>query len=115
MRSQPSPMPLRNDRRTPRDDRRAAPRYCTKGAHALLEWEEGGEVRRLPTRLVDISMGGLSASVDSFPPLGTAVRIWPEAPQSPPIDTLLVATITKGRFAWTRRTVRLRFLDPCPS
>src|SRR4051812_42571158 len=114
MRSQRSPIPLRVDRRTSREDRRAAPRYPSKGAHAFLEWEDGGEVRRIPARLGDISMGGLSASVDSFPPGGAAVRVRLDDPRSPPVETLLIATITKGLFAWTRRSVRLRFLEPCP-
>ena len=56
------------DRRDYRDDRRTAPRYATQGTAAVIGWAVGEEHRTIPATLIDISMGGSSAWVESFPP-----------------------------------------------
>jgi hypothetical protein len=106
--------PTLSERRPPTDDRRSAPRYLTQGTAAVIGWSEGEEHSTVPAILVDISMGGLSAWVEVFPPRGVPVwlRLDGENP-SPWLKVNVVATITKGCLFWTRRQVRLRFLEAC--
>ena len=106
--------PVLSERRVPADDRRNAPRYFTKGTAAVIGWSEGDTHRTVPATLVDISMGGFSARVDTFPPRGVPVwlRLDGETP-SPWLKASVVATITTGCLFWTRRLVRLRFLEAC--
>jgi hypothetical protein len=65
--------------------------------------------------LTNISLGGCAAQVESFPPAGD--RVWLRLaglPSSPWIQASVVETIKRGRFGWTRRLVRLRFIESCP-
>jgi hypothetical protein len=64
--------------------------------------------------LIDMSMGGLSAQVETFPPPGVPVwfRLDGESP-SPWLKASVVATGTSGLLGSGRRSVRLRFLEPC--
>jgi hypothetical protein len=95
-------------------DRRGAPRYAARGTPAVIGWAEGDQHRTTPAILVDMSMGGLSAWVETFPPPGAAVwfRLDGESP-SPWLKVSVVATGTSGRLVATRRHIRLRFLEPC--
>jgi hypothetical protein len=97
------------------DDRRGAPRYATQGTAAVIGWAVGEEHRTIPATLIDISLGGSSAWVESFPPRGEAVwfRLDGENP-SPWIKASVIEAITKGYLFWTRKRVRLRFLEACP-
>jgi hypothetical protein len=107
--------PFFSERRVPRDDRRSAPRYATNGTIAVIGWAEGDQHRTTAATLIDISMGGLSALVETFPPRGAPV--WFRLEGENPSDWLkasVVATNTTGRLCWTRRHVRLRFLESCP-
>jgi len=106
--------PVLSERRAPADDRRSAPRYVTQGTPAVIGWAEGEEHRTIPATLVDISMGGFAAWVEVFPPRGVPVwlRLDGEHP-SPWLKASVVATITKGFLFWSRRQVRLRFLEAC--
>jgi hypothetical protein len=107
--------PILDERRVPSGDRRAAPRYASKGTAAVIGWPEGDEHRTIDATLIDISMGGFSAWVETFPPRGVPVwlRLDGENP-SPWLKATVVATIKTGCFFWTRRRVRLRFLEACP-
>ncbi len=106
--------PVLSERRVPRDDRRSAPRYLTRGTPAVIGWAEGEEHRTIPASLVDISMGGFAAWVEDFPPRGVPVwlRLDGDHP-SPWLKASVVATKTKGFLFWSRRQVRLRFLEAC--
>jgi hypothetical protein len=103
------------ERRLPFSDRREAPRYVANGTAALIGWNEGQEQRTTAARLVDISMGGFAAWVEAFPPRGGPVLLRLEGePPSPWIKAAIVATSRRGWPLWTRRIVRLRFLEVCP-
>ena len=106
--------PVLSERRVPADERRAAPRYLTQGTAAVIGWSEGEEHQTVPATLVDISMGGFSAWVRSSRPAaypsGFAST---ERTRSPWLKASVVATSTKGFLFWTRRQVRLRFLETC--
>jgi hypothetical protein len=106
--------PVLSERRAPADDRRSAPRYLTQRTPAVIGWTEGEEHRTIPVSLLDISMGGFSAWVEIFPPRGVPVwvRLNGETP-SPWLKACVVATMTKGLLFWSRRQVRLRFLEAC--
>jgi hypothetical protein len=106
--------PLLSERRIAGDDRRNAPRYTTHGTPAVLAWAEGDQHRATPATLIDISMGGLSAWVEDFPPRG--VPVWlrlDSAKPSPWLKACVVATSNSSRLFRTRRHVRLRFLEAC--
>ena len=107
--------PVLSDRRLPKGDRRAAPRYPTRGTAAVIGWPEGEEYRTVAATLIDISMGGFSAWVEAFPPRGGPVwlRLDGENP-SPWVKAYVIETITSGHLFWARRRVRLRFLESCP-
>ena len=96
-------------------DRRSAPRYPTSGTAAVIGWTEGGEQRTIAATLIDISMGGFSAWVETFPPReGT---VWLHLDGEDPSTCLkasVIATIKTGCLFWTRRQVRFRFVDDCP-
>jgi hypothetical protein len=64
--------------------------------------------------MIDISIGGCSAWVESFPPRGLPIwlRLDGERP-SPWLKTSVVARIKSGYLFWTRRRVRLLFLESC--
>ena len=106
--------PVLSERRVPADDRRSAPRYVTRGTIAVIGWSEGEEHRTVAANLVDISMGGFSAWIEAFPPRGVPVwlRLDGDHP-SPWLKASMIATTTKGFLFWTRRQVRLRFLEAC--
>jgi hypothetical protein len=91
------------------------PRYTTQGTRAVIGWADGDQHRTTPATLIDISMGGLSAWVETFPPRGAPVwfRLEGENPTAW-LKASVVATSTSGRLCWTRRHVRLRFLESCP-
>jgi hypothetical protein len=106
--------PVLSERRVPVDDRRSAPRYVTQGTPAVIGWSEGEEHRTVPASLVDISMGGFSAWVEVFPPRGVPVWLRLDGDNATPwLKASVVATVTKGCLFWTRRQVRLRFLEAC--
>jgi hypothetical protein len=107
-------VPVLSERRVPRDDRRGAPRYFSNGTPALIGWDEGNEKRTTVVSLIDISMGGLSAWVEVFPPHGRTVwfRLDGECP-TPWLKASVVSSTTSGCLFWTRRRVRLRFLEAC--
>jgi hypothetical protein len=100
--------------RVPKCDRRGAPRYGTHGTAAVLSWAEEDQPRTTPATLIDVSMGGFSAWVETFPPRDVPVwfRLDDERP-SPWLKASVVATIKSGCLFWTRRAVRLRFLESC--
>jgi hypothetical protein len=53
--------------------------------------------------------------VTAFPPTGEAVWIRLTGSESAPrMKASVVETIKRGRFGWTRRIVRLRFIESCP-
>jgi hypothetical protein len=106
--------PVLSERRVPADDRRSAPRYTTRGTAAVIGWCEGEEHRTVPATLVDISMGGFKAIVEVFPPRGVPVWLRLDGPNpSPWLKASVVATGKKGWLFWSRRQVRLRFLEAC--
>jgi hypothetical protein len=104
-----------SNRRDLASDRRTAPRYATKGTAAVIGWAVGEEYRTIPATLIDISLGGFSAWVEAFPPRGEAVwlRLDGEKP-SPWVKASVVEANTTGCLFWTRKRVRLRFLENCP-
>jgi hypothetical protein len=108
-------VPALSDRGRVASDRRTAMRYATKGTLAVIGWSVGAEYQTIAATLIDISLGGFMASVETFPPLGEAVwlRLDGENP-SPWIKASVVGTDKTGLFRWTRRRVRLRFLEDCP-
>jgi hypothetical protein len=108
-------VPIQGNRRDRGGDRRSAPRYPTRGTAAVIGWAEGEEHRTIVATLLDISMGGVSATVEVFPPRGEAVwlRLDGENP-SPWIKASVVEASTTGCLFWARRRVRLRFLENCP-
>jgi hypothetical protein len=107
-------VPTLSKRRVREEDRRGAPRYVARGTPAVIGWAEGDQHRTIPATLIDMSMGGLSARVETFPPPGVPVwfRLDSESP-SPWLKASVVATGTSGRLVATRRHLRLRFLEPC--
>jgi hypothetical protein len=57
----------------------------------------------------------LDARVETFPPREITVWLCLDRPcSSPRVEALVVETIKRGKFTWTKRQVRLRFLEPCP-
>jgi hypothetical protein len=106
--------PILGERHSRRRDRRGAHRYLTRGTPAVLGWAGGDRFTTTPAILIDISMGGCSAWVETFPPRG--IPIWlclgGESP-SPWLKASVVATIKSGCLSWTRRRVRIRFLESC--
>jgi hypothetical protein len=107
--------PILSRRRVLRDDRRGAPRYITRGTPAVLGWAEGNnQFRTTSATLIDMSMGGCSAWVANFPPPGTAIWLRLDgARPSPWLKAGVVARIKSGYLFWSRRRVRLRFLESC--
>jgi hypothetical protein len=107
--------PVLRDRRGIGSDRRSAPRYPARETAAVIGWAVGNEHRTITATLIEISVGGILASVESFPPRGKAVwfRLDGEAP-SPWVKACVIATTTTGCLSWSRRRVRLRFLETCP-
>ena len=96
-------------------ERRSAPRYASQGTAAFIGWSDGDDQRTIPATLIDISMGGFSAWVDSYPPRGVPVWLRLDgASCSPWLKANVVATGRSGYLFWSRRRVRLRFLEPCP-
>jgi hypothetical protein len=106
--------PNPSERRAPDGDRRVAPRYPTGGTPAVIGWSEGDEYRTVAARLIDLSVGGLSAYVEAFPPRGVPVwfRLDGEKP-SQWLKAAVITTIKTGCLIWVRRRVRLRFLEAC--
>jgi hypothetical protein len=104
-----------SDHRIIAGDRRGSQRYATRGTPAVIGWSVGEEYRTIPATLIDISLGGFAAAVETFPPSGEAVwlRLDCENP-SPWLKATVVATSKSGYFRWARRRVRLRFLENCP-
>jgi hypothetical protein len=108
-------VPVLSERRAHSDDRRMAPRYFTRGTAAVIGWGEGDAHRTSPASLIDISMGGFSAWVETVPPRG--VPVWLRLDNdgtSPWIKASVVATTRTGYLFWTRLRVRFRFLESCP-
>jgi hypothetical protein len=107
--------PVLGERRDLPRDRRSAPRYATRGTAAVIGWAVGEEYRTIPATLIDISLGGFSAWVETFPPRGDAVwlRLDGENP-SPWVKAGVIEANTTGCLFWTRKRVRLRFLETCP-
>src|SRR5437660_1546550 len=93
--------PDSRDRRDLEGDRRTAPRYVTQGTAAIISWAVGQEYCTIPARLIDISLGGFSAWVETFPPRGEAVwlRLEGEAP-SPWIKASVIEANTTGYLFW---------------
>jgi hypothetical protein len=107
-------VPILGERRAPGDDRRGAPRYLTRGTRAVIGWADGDQHRTTPATLIDISMGGFSAWVETFPPRGVPVWLRLDgATPSPWLRACVVATSNACRLFRTRRRVRLRFLEAC--
>jgi len=86
-----------------------------QGTAAVIGWAEGEEHRTTPATLIDISLGGFAATVETFPPPGKTVwlRLDGDSPSSW-VKAAVIETITTGFFRWARRRVRLRFLEGCP-
>jgi hypothetical protein len=96
-------------------DRRIAPRYAASGTAAVISWPDGSGYRSVSARMIDISLGGFSAWVETFPPRCTAV--WLRLDNKDPsawLKASVIETITSGYLFWTRRRVRGRFLEACP-
>ena len=81
----------------------------------MIGWSEGEEHRTIAATLIDISMGGFSAWVETFPPEGGPVwlRLDGETP-TPWLKAKVVAKVKSGWFFRSRCMVRLRFLESCP-
>ena len=110
-----SNLPTPRHRSAAGHDRRHAQRYATSGTSGIIGWSEGDEQRTTPATLIDISLGGCAAHVTIFPP--TESPVWVRLvslPSSPWIEASVVATVKRGSFAWTKRLVRLRFVEGCP-
>jgi hypothetical protein len=96
-------------------ERRSASRYATPGTPVLIAWGEGPDYRTTAGTLTDISLGGCAVQVTTLPPKRGAVSIRLTGPApSPWIQASVLEAIKRGRFAWTRRIVRLRFTESCP-
>jgi hypothetical protein len=96
-------------------DRRTAPRYLTGGTTAVIGWSEGNEYRTIGAKLIDISVGGFSAYVETFPPRGVAAWLRLDGSnQSRWIKASVIAASKTGLLFSIRRRVRLRFLEACP-
>jgi hypothetical protein len=108
--------PVLGNRREIAADRRAAPRYPTRGTAAVIGWAEGEEYCTIAATLLDISLGGFSASVEAFPPRGEAVwlRIEGDNSPSPWVRASVIEANTTGCLFWTRKRIRLRFVESCP-
>jgi hypothetical protein len=96
-------------------ERRTTMRYAASGTPLLIAWSEGDGHRTAAGTLINISLGGCAAEVPAFPPTDEALWVrLKDSASSPWIQASVVETIKRGRFAWTRRIVRLRFVDACP-
>jgi hypothetical protein len=96
-------------------DRRATTRYAARGTEALVVWSDGDQQQTTSARLIDVSLGGCFANVTVLPP--EEGRVWLQLvglPSSAPIEARVVAAIQRGRFVWTRRLLRLEFVEGCP-
>jgi hypothetical protein len=111
--------PVLNKRRNPAGDRRRAPRYETNGVPASVGWYDGTDYRTTPARLIDISLGGLSAWTQALPTVGASAwfRLG-EEDTSPWVEAVVVeaAAVKVSRLFWARSRprVRLRFVASCP-
>src|SRR3954471_9715373 len=107
--------PVLGDHLSNKSERRSMARYTTRGTAAVIGWAIGQEYRTIPATLIDISLGGFSASVETFPPRKESVwlRLDGEDP-SPWVKAIMIESRTTGCLFWTRRRVRLRFLEDCP-
>jgi hypothetical protein len=96
-------------------DLRSTTRYAASGTPVLIAWGEGDGHQTAAGTLINIGLGGSAVQVTTFPPNEGPVWIRLTHSQSLPwIEASVVETIKRGRFAWTRRFVRLRFIEPCP-
>jgi hypothetical protein len=96
-------------------DRRIAPRYAASGTAAVISWPDGTGYRSISARMIDISLGGFSAWVETFPPRFTA--LWLRLDSDYPsawLKVSVIETVQSGYLVWTRRRVRGRFLEACP-
>jgi hypothetical protein len=85
------------------------------GTPATIGWAEGDRGRSIPASLIEISPIGIAASVAIFPPRTIPVWLRLDGPcPSPEVEAIVVTTIKRGKFTWTQRLVRLRFVAPCP-
>jgi hypothetical protein len=101
--------------RDPRDDRRAASRYATKGPPAFLGWYEEDTYRTTAVKLLDVSLLGIKVEVEDFPP--KEGMIWLCLVGQKPsqwIEVGVVELSKERRLLSTRRLVRLQFLESCP-
>jgi hypothetical protein len=107
--------PILSERREFAAERRIAPRYATSGTAAVISWPVGTDYRTTGARMIDISLGGFSAIVETFPPCWTT--LWIRLDGKNPSDWLravVIGTVQNGCLFWTRRRVRGRFLEACP-
>jgi hypothetical protein len=96
-------------------ERRTTVRYPTPSTSVLIGWREGDGHRTTSGTLIDISLGGCAAQVTDFPPReGTVWFRLTGSDSLPWIQAEVIATIKKGSLGWTRRLVRLRFIESCP-
>jgi hypothetical protein len=101
--------------RDPRDDRRAASRYATKGPPAFLGWYEGGSYRTCAVKLIDVSLLGIKLEAEVFPP--KEGMVWLCLVGQKPSQWLEVGVVEMSkehRLLGVRRLVRLQFLESCP-
>jgi hypothetical protein len=96
-------------------ERRSTLRYTTAGTPILIAWGEGDGHQAAAGSLINISLGGCAAQVTTFPPKEGAlwIRLTGSA-SSPWTQASVVEMIKRGSFAWTRRVLRIRFIDGCP-
>jgi hypothetical protein len=96
-------------------ERRSTTRYEASGTPVVIGWGEGEGRQITAGTLINISLGGCAVQVTTFPPNEGDVWIRLTAAESTPwIRASVVETIKRGRFGWTRRFVRLRFVESCP-
>jgi hypothetical protein len=101
--------------RDPRDDRRAASRYATKGPPAFLGWYEGDVYRTTAVKLLDVSLLGIKVEAEAFPPKeGTIWLCLAGQRPSQWIEVGVVECRKERRLISSRRLIRLQFLESCP-
>jgi hypothetical protein len=107
--------PNPSERRIHANDRRLSVRHPSRGTAAVIGWGEGDAHRTTPASLIDISMGGFSAWVETSPPRGGPVWLRLDGDDTSPwLKASVVTTARTGCLFWTRLRVSFRFLESCP-
>ena len=95
------------------DDRRSSPRYPAAGCPTTLGWWSGDEFRTTPLLLLDVSLGGVAAGVETDPPpAGSYAWVRVEAPE--PTDWAAARILGVRRVRSGLHLLRLHFEAGCP-